>query len=131
MANNALVQKERSELARPEQTRNGAIFTPRVDIVETQDELQLFADLPGVESSDVDVRFENGELAIHGCCAARQEGANYLSCEYGIGDFYRTFAISEQIDSDKISAELKNGVLSVHLPKSEKAKPKRIAVKNM
>jgi HSP20 family protein len=77
----------------------------------------------------VDVRFDNGELIIHGRCAPRHQGANYLLSEYGVGDFYRAFTISEQIDWQKISTELKNGVLTVHLPKAEAVKPRKITVK--
>jgi HSP20 family protein len=111
------------------ETVQSLMFTPRVDILESEDELLLLADLPGVKVEDVDIRFENGELQLHGRCAARQEGADYLLAEYDVGDFFRAFTITEEVDADKIAAELKNGVLTVHLPKSEKAKPKRIAVK--
>jgi len=97
--------------------------------METEEESLLLADLPGVKPEDVDVRFDNGELIIDGRCAPRHEGANYLLSEYGVGDFYRAFSISEHIDWQKIAAELKNGVLTVHLPKAETVKPKKITVK--
>ena len=130
MARNALVKQDRTtEVATPQPTRNVTLYTPRCDIYETEDELLLFADLPGVRPEDVDVRFENGELVIEGRCAPRQEGVDFLACEYGVGDFYRTFTVSEAIDADKITAELKNGVLTVHLPKSDAVKPRRITVK--
>ena len=129
MANQAVQKKEtRGDVAQPEVTRS-VFFTPRVDILELENELVLYADLPGVKPEDVNIRFENGELVIHGQCPQRQEGVNYLACEYGIGDFYRVFTIGSEIDSGKISAELKNGVLTVHLPKTEAVKPKKIAVK--
>ena len=129
MANQA-VQKQasRGEVARPEATR-GVFYTPRVDILETEQEMVLFADLPGVKPEDAEIRFENGDLVIHGRCQPRQEGQEYLSCEYGVGDFYRVFSIGQEIDSEKISAELKNGVLTVHLPKTEAVKPRKIPVK--
>jgi HSP20 family protein len=131
MAKNAVVKRdERREVAAPERTRSGAVtFTPRCDILETAEELTIYADLPGVQPGDIDIRFENGELAISAKCAPRHEDATYLACEYGIGDFYRAFTINEAIDADKIAAELKHGVLTVHLPKSEAVKPKKIAVK--
>lgn len=131
MTTNTLTKQEekRTDLATPERTYSGATYTPRCDIFETDDELLLCADLPGVEPGDADVRFENGELTIYARCAPRQEGVNYLDCEYGVGDYYRAFSIGEAVDSDMIAAELKNGVLTVHLPKSEAVKPKRIAVK--
>jgi HSP20 family protein len=111
----------------PEATR-GTFYTPRVDIFETPDELVLCADMPGVKSGDVDVRFENGELVLHGRCQPRHPEHDFLLYEYGIGDFYRAFTIGQDIDADKISAELKQGVLTVHLPKSEQVKPRRITV---
>jgi HSP20 family protein len=129
MANNVTAPHNGHDtVARPEATR-GVTFTPRVDIVETPEELWLCADLPGVRPDAVDVRFENGELLLHGRCPQRQSGVNYLASEYEVGDFYRAFAVSEAIDSDKISAELKNGVLTVRLPKSEAVKPRKISVK--
>jgi HSP20 family protein len=130
MAENALVKKEqRTDLTTPEPVRAAVTFTPRCDILDTPDELVVYADLPGVEPKDVDVRFERGELVIHGICAPRQEGVDYLTCEYDVGDFYRAFTVGEEIDADKIAAEVKQGVLTVHLPKSETVRPKRIAVK--
>jgi len=72
MAENNLVQAEKkSEVKTPELTRGATTFTPRVDIIETPEELLLFADMPGVKPEDVDVRFENGELIIHGKCNSR------------------------------------------------------------
>ena len=125
-----LVKKEGSaESAVAERTRSGLTYTPRVDIAENADELTLFVDLPGVHPDGLDIRFQNGELSIHGKVEPRYQG-EYLYCEYGIGDFYRAFTISETIDAEHIGAELKNGVLTVHLPKSEAAKPKRITVKS-
>src|SRR5687768_3152630 len=112
MASHAVVKHEKKgETATPQRTR-ALTYTPRCDIFETQDELVLFADLPGVRPEDVDVRYENGELVIEGRCEPRQDGVDYLGCEYGVGDYYRAFTISEAIDSGKISAELKQGVLT-------------------
>jgi HSP20 family protein len=124
MAENNLVQAEKkSEVKTPELTRGTAAFTPRVDIIETPE------DLPGVRSEDVDVRFENGELILHGKCPPRQQPANFLRNEFEVGDFYRVFTLNESIDAEKIVAELKQGVLTVHLPKSEALKPRKITVK--
>jgi len=130
MTPNALTKHEQGhQVATAQPSRGGVLYTPRCDIFETVNELLLLADLPGVRPEDVDVRFENGELVIQGRCTPRQDGVNYLACEYGVGNYYRAFTISEAIDSGQISAELKQGVLTVHLPKSEAVKPKRIAVK--
>lgn len=112
-----------------ERTRGGNCYSPRFDIVETADELTLYGDLPGVKPEDLEVRFENQELVIHGKAAPRAEGQpRYWEREYGVGDFYRAFAISEGVDSSRIHAELKNGVLTLHLPKPEAIKPRRIQV---
>jgi len=108
---------------------NTVYYTPRVDIVESEDELTLFADMPGVRPEDVDIQLDNGELTLHGRCAPRPQGANCLVAEYGVGDFHRSFALGEAVDAGKITAELKQGVLTVHLPRSEAVKPKKITVK--
>lgn len=122
-------EKQTGEVTRPEDTYQ-ATYVPRFDIWEGDDELRLYGDLPGVASGDVDIRFENNELTIHGKVSRRHEGIDFSYGEYGIGDFHRTFRIGESIDTDKISAEMNQGVLTVHLPKSEKAKPRRIEVKS-
>jgi HSP20 family protein len=130
MADNTLTpqQKGRTEPTTPEQTRGGVYFTPRVDILETEQELTLFADVPGVRPEDVDLRYEQDELLLHGRVQPRHQGKNFLLREYDDGDFYRAFTIHESIDSKRIEAECKNGVLVVHLPKTEQARPRRIAV---
>lgn len=126
--NQALAQKGRAEQALPEHTRGGVYFTPRVDIYETDKELILFADMPGVRPEDVDLRYERGELLLHGRLQPRQRQGNFLAGEYDEGDFYRTFNIHESIDSTKIEASCKNGVVTVHLPKVEAARPRQITV---
>src|SRR5262249_26567244 len=123
-------KRGRDELAR---AGNGAhqadvTLTPRVDIIETEDELQLFVDLPGVLPEDVDVRFENGELTLRGRRTPRTMGRPWL-WEYEAGGFHRAFRVAENIAADKIAADLKNGVMIIHLPKVEAVKPRRIAVK--
>jgi HSP20 family protein len=120
--------KDRSE-ARPETTRGGVFFTPRVDIVETDAELTLFAEVPGVNPEDVDLRYEKGELVLHGRVKPRESQHAALLQEYEEGDFYRAFTIHESIDASRISAECKNGVLTVHLPKVEAVRPRQIKVR--
>jgi len=123
-------KQEQSEVATVERTRGGATYSPRIDIWETEDELVLYADMPGVRPDDLEIQFENRELRIHGKVRSRHEDFTFLCGEYGIGDFFRTFSIGETIDSGKISAELKDGVLTLHLPKTEAVKPRRIEVKS-
>jgi HSP20 family protein len=120
--------KDRAEVTVPETTRGGLYFTPRVDIFETDKELTLFADLPGVRPEDVDLHYENGELVLRGKTQPRRGNQRLLLEEYEEGDFYRVFTIHESIDAQKITAECKGGVLTVHLPKVEAAQPRRINV---
>jgi len=122
-------QQQPSEVMNPEHTRNVPVFSPRFDILETDSELTLFGDLPGVAPEDLDIQFENRVLTIHGKVDPRYESKRMLYGEYGIGDFHRTFTIGESIDTDKISAELKNGVLVLHLPKTDAVRPRKIEIK--
>ena len=124
----SLTQKDRAEQTTPESTR-GIFFTPRVDIYETENELTLYADVPGVAPGDVDLRYENGELILHGRVTPRHRDEDFVLQEYEEGDFYRAFSIHESIDASRIEAECKNGVLTVHLPKVEQARPKQISVR--
>jgi HSP20 family protein len=103
--------------------------TPRVDILETENEVLVLADLPGVKPDEVDVRFEKGELTIHGRRACCHGGKEAPLREYGAANYFRAFELAETIAADRIEAELKNGVLTLHLPKVEAVKPRRIAVK--
>jgi len=126
---NALAHKESKEVATPETTWGGTYYAPRVDILETDDELTFYCDLPGVRPEDLDLRFEKDELVIHGKVRPRYPEGKFWLEEYGTGDFYRAFTIYEEVDPDRISAELKRGVLVIHLPKREEVKPKRIAIR--
>lgn len=121
--------QDRTEVARPEVTRGGAHFAPRVDIHETEAELTLYAEVPGVRPEDVDLHYEKGELVLRARTQPRHGRQPMLIQEYEEGDFYRAFTIHESIDSGRISAECHNGVLTVHLPKVEAARPRQIAVR--
>ena len=125
----SMSQKGRAEPATPERTRGGVYFTPLVDIYETEQELLLYADLPGARPEDVDLRYEQGELVLHGRVEPRHPERNFLLAEYEVGDFYRAFSIAETIDGSRIEAEFKNGVLIVHLPKMEAVRPRKISVR--
>lgn len=120
--------KDRAE-ARPEATRGGVFFTPRVDIVESESELTLFAEVPGVRPEDVELRYEKGELVLHARVKPRPTPQTILLQEYEEGDFFRAFTIHESIDAGRIAAECKNGLLTVHLPKVEAVRPRQIAVR--
>lgn len=115
--------------ARGESTRAGFYFTPRVDIYETDNDLTLFADVPGVKPADVNLRFERGELILQARIQQRDRAGQLLENEYEEGDYYRVFQIHESIDSTRIEAECKSGVLTVHLPKAEAAKPRQVQIR--
>lgn len=104
-------------------------FVPPVDIVELPDELLLTAEVPGAVGEQIDVRFEDGELRIDAPVAPRTAGKNFLLEEYAVGSYVRSFRLGQSIDGTRISAEYVDGVLTLHLPKVEAAKPRRIAVR--
>jgi HSP20 family protein len=114
-----------------ERTRGGPVYRPNVDILEAPNELTLVADMPGVNNESIDIDFEDGLLTVQGKVGQRHENEGHLLLrEYGLGDFFRTFRVSERIDVAGIHAECKDGVLTVHLPKVEAAKPRKIAVQS-
>jgi len=118
-----------TDTRRTESTRGGNFYQPRVDIFETDHELTLFADVPGVRAEDVDLRFERGELILQARVQRQERPGQALLTEYEEGDYFRVFQIHESIDTTRISAECKNGVLTVHLPKVEEVKPRQVQVK--
>lgn len=101
---------------------------PRVDVFENEHELLVIADVPGAAKDSIDVRFEGGELRFEARRAAGPQGQP-LAEEYRVADYRRAFAMPEGIDADKIEADLSNGVLTVHLPKSSAKRPRRIDVR--
>jgi len=112
-----------------EWTRSGVWYRPNVDIVEQGDDLLVLADVPGASNDDINVRFEDGTLSLHARVQPRGDDAGtQLVREYGVGDFYRTFQISEAIDASKITATCADGVLTLRLPKAEAVKPRKINV---
>jgi HSP20 family protein len=106
-------------------------YSPRIDLTESDEQFTLWADLPGVTAEDLDIRFEDGVLKIHGPVKSRQGDVDYLVQEYGVGDFHRQFTLGEAVDVQRITAQLDEGVLSVGLPKRDAVKPRRIDVKTV
>jgi HSP20 family protein len=107
-----------------ERFQSGRRVRPAIDIYDTTDEILLLADLPGVSSDALSVSFDNGELTIEGSRtlpSPRDEEPQSVI-------YTRTFRLPQGIDTDKIAANLKHGVLSVHLPRSEALKPRQISV---
>jgi len=113
-----------------EQTRTGPAFIAAVDIFESKDEITLLADMPGVTKDRVSIDLHNGQLTIMGEVEPHgSQNENLILKEYETGRFHRAFNLADTIDQNKISATMKDGVLRLVLPKSERAKPKRITVK--
>ena len=125
MSERTVAKREESAVAdtRDEQRT----VTPAVDIFEVADGLAVVADLPGVEKDAVDVRVDDNVLTISAKAGSDRPGEDVYS-EYAWADYFRQFRLNEHVDQEKIHAEMKLGVLTVHLPKAEKSKPKRIAV---
>jgi HSP20 family protein len=115
--------------AKGERVRPGRVFIPAVDIFETPQALVLVADMPGVAGDSVTLDLKENLLTIHGQVSPPSEKETLLAQEYAIGDYYREFQVGELIDKGKIEASVKNGVLTLTLPKAEKANPRRIEVK--
>jgi HSP20 family protein len=105
-------------------------FVPLTDVYETKEELVLVADLPGVGAEGLDVTVEDAVLAIHGHLRETEKPAGkMLLQEFAVGPYYRSFQLPVDFDTEKIKASIKQGVLTLSLPKSERLKPRRIEVK--
>jgi HSP20 family molecular chaperone IbpA len=115
--------KEMVEKSRPIPT-----VTPVVDIYENDDEILLHADMPGVEKDKIAVNVDNGTLTITGVRELETKGVATWE-EFGNVEYRRNFSVPQTIDVEKVNAELKDGVLRLHLPKSEAAKPRQIVIK--
>ena len=103
-------------------------ITPAVDIYETAEGLMVMADLPGVTQNTLDVRVDNNILTIRGMSQHTTTG-ELVYREYELVNFFRQFELGEKIDQNNISAELKQGVLTLNLPKAAEAKPRKVEVK--
>jgi len=120
--------KEEKNIVKREVTRHPEYFaTPLVDIYETENTLTLLADLPGVDKNGLKISVEDGLLTIEGKVTAHPQ-ENILLQEFEPINFFRQFELSESVTQEKISAELKYGVLTLRLPKAEAAKPRQIEV---
>jgi len=122
--------KEKQELSSSaEQTHDGLVFVPAVDICESDTAISLTADMPGVASEDIDIDLRDGVLTLSGAVRPFEAAVeNDLLVEFEIGRYYRQFNLAESIDQGGIEASHKDGVLHLTLPKQEKAQPRRITV---
>jgi HSP20 family molecular chaperone IbpA len=124
-----LQQKREVEKVQEQMTPMRA-FLPTADIYETEDALTVVLEMPGVDRDNVEVNVENGVLTVEGKINfGKYEGLQPIYSEYNIGPHRRSFRISSRVDQDNIRAELRDGVISLVLPKAAEAKPRRIEVK--
>ncbi|MCK6554050.1 Hsp20/alpha crystallin family protein [Candidatus Binatia bacterium] len=129
MASQELNGRVKSEVTGAESTRPGRVYSPHIDICETPEALWLYADMPGVDDKAVDVSVAEGVLTVDGRVSlAEYENLQPVYTEYNVGNFLRRLSISADIDTGRINARLRDGVLELELPKAERAKPRRIQV---
>ena len=124
------VQKEEMLPKESERTRECRCFVPRADIYETEENITIVLDMPGIIEDNIDIALEKNILTVNGHSNLdKPEGYSLARAEYKLGDYERSFRLSNQIDQDKIEANYKNGVLRLSLAKEEKAKARKITVK--
>jgi len=115
-------------------TETAPEWVPAVDIKEAKDAYEVVADVPGVEAKDIDISLDDGVLTVKGerkhesKDASEEEGEAYTRTERSYGSFYRRFTLPDTADAENISAKTEHGVLKLHIPKKEKALPKKISV---
>ncbi len=114
-----------------ESTRNVPTFIPAVDIYESNHALTVLADMPGVDREHVTIDLHENQLTIHGTVTLDSSDEHILLQEYNVGDYYRQFALGRLVDQSRIEASMKDGVLTIVLPKVEEAKPRKIEVRGL
>ena len=120
--------REKKELAGSEKTVPGRYYIPSTDVYETEEGLTLVMEMPGVDKDSVDVSLENDILRVDGTIDfARYRDVEPVYTEYNVGHFTRSFSLSDRVDRDGIAAKLNDGVLTLTLPKSAAARPRRIS----
>ena len=123
------VREKREVAAKEERTVPGRFYVPTTDVYETEDALTVVMEVPGVGREDVAVELKDDVLRVEGRIDfAKYGGMEPVYTEYGVGHWARTFALSDKVDRERIGAQLEDGVLTLTLPKTAEAKPRRIAV---
>jgi len=129
-ATKEIEKKEAQSPERVERTWSTRTYSPQVDIIERKEDIVVIADMPGVDDKSVDINLEKNLLSIYGRVEEEDfRGFSPAYAEYGIGDYERVFTLSDEVDRDRIDATVKNGVLTIVLPKAEKMKSRKISVK--
>ncbi len=122
-------RQDATPVSREETRSAGRVLVPAVDIFESDADLILVADMPGVDKEGLDINLDKGILTINGEVKLPSRGQS-LQREFAGANYYRQFKLSEHIDTDKTSAALVYGVLTLTIPKAESAKPKRIEIRS-
>ncbi len=113
-----------------ERTKSRRVYIPKVDIIDTKEAVVLYADMPGVDESSVDVTIEKNVLNITGAVKPPEfQGMSIAYAEYGVGDYDRSFTISDDIDRGNVEALVRNGVLKLVLHKAPEAAVRKITVR--
>jgi HSP20 family molecular chaperone IbpA len=130
MISQELQVQEKRELQKvDEPTIPARTFLPTTDIYETDDALTVVMEMPGVDKEKVDVGIENDVLSVSGAIDfARYDNLQPVYTEYNVGHYRRRFSLSSAIDSERISATMNDGVLTLLIPKAESAKPRKISI---
>jgi HSP20 family molecular chaperone IbpA len=124
-----MAPRQKHELTGAETTRPGHVFTPAVDILETESAIVMLADMPGVKADGLTIDLRENVLSIDGSVGPTEgENEQILLFEYETGAYHREFRLTNLIDQDKIDATMQDGVLRLTLPKAEAARPRKIEV---
>jgi HSP20 family protein len=123
------IQEKKTASPNDETTKNEACFAPHVDIFESEADVTVIADMPGVTTEGIDLSLEDNILTIQGHRPSQKQPGRIILEEYESGHYLRRFTVAETIDQDRIEASLADGVLKVRLPKAVPAQPKKIEVK--
>ena len=124
----SLREKEEIKKDEGEPTQAGVYYSPAVDIFETEEAITLLADLPGVDKEQLDINVEDRQLTVTGLVKEPEDRLQPVYTEYGIGGYTRSFKLGDTVDQSKISASLKDGVLTLVLPKADRLKPRKIEI---
>ena len=123
------VREKRELVGKEEKTVPGRFYIPYADVYETDDALTVVMEMPGVDRKDVDISLENDVLRVQGTIDfGKYQGMEPVYTEYNVGHYGRSFALSNKVDQNQISAQLEDGVLTLTLPKAAEARPRRIAI---
>ncbi len=103
-------------------------YIPDVDIYANENELLFYADLPGVKKGDVSIEINESDVLVISAKSSEKEESEPVTRQYNVGNYYRSFQLSDEYNKDKIEASMENGVLKLRIPKREEAKPKKIEI---